>query len=219
MKILISTAKNKSMLSFENMNCLTEKDIKFFGLILFDHSIDTGENDAFNFNFYPNRKSSEIKQKFKKIEVMHKFMKTLTKNLVKDRVSMNIYNSVLEDADFIYLWRTKIWKEIEFVNCLIRNTIKKIRKWHLNQIFLFDGCSFGDGWSAEKEERDFYIKVCKMTTDIGHFNQIYSFYGSSYNHLRNIFDEVWITGKTRSILILNLLNLILHILRDVFIQV
>ena len=50
-----------------------------------------------------------------------------------------------------------------------------------------------------------------MTTDIGHFNQIYIDYGDTK---KNIFDEVWIAGKTRS-----LLNIILQNLRGEFIQV
>ena len=38
-----------------------------------------------------------------------------------------------------------------------------------------------------------------MTTDDGHFNQMYN--GSPFN-IRNIFDEVWITGKTRSLILI-----------------
>ena len=85
------------------MNCLAEEDIKSLELIFFDRSIDTGENDKFRFYIYPNRESSEIKQKFKSIEVLIKFIKTLTKNVIKNCVDINIWNSVLEDADIVHL--------------------------------------------------------------------------------------------------------------------
>ena len=124
MKTLLSNSFSYSEFHFENMNCLIEKDIKFFEIIFFDHSIDTGENDNFCFYIYPNRTSSEIKQKFKKIEVLHKFMKSLTKKLVKDFAKLSIWNWVLEDTDVVHLLRNKIWKEITFVNCLIQNTKK-----------------------------------------------------------------------------------------------
>ena len=124
MKILFSNASSYFELNFENMNCLAEEDIKSLELIFFYRSIDTGEHDKFCFYIYPNRESSEIKQKFKSIEVLNKFIKTLTKKLIKDCVDINIWNSVLEDIDVVHLWRNKIWKEITFVNCLIKNTKK-----------------------------------------------------------------------------------------------
>ena len=123
---LISTANNRFLFHFEKMNCLAEKDIKSFELIFFDHSIDTGENDVFSFYIYPNRQSLEIKQEFKNIEALLKFMKTISKKWVKDNVNIIITKSVLKDADFTYLWRNKLWNKIIFVGCLFQNVIKKI---------------------------------------------------------------------------------------------
>ena len=106
------------------MNYLTEKDIKSFELIFFDRSVDTGINDIFNFNIYPNSENSEIKQKFEAIEVLLKFMKTLAKNLFKDRVDIIIWKSVLKFDYFVSLCRDRIWDTITFDNCLIKNTKK-----------------------------------------------------------------------------------------------
>ena len=125
MKTLISSAPSYLLrIYFENMNCLTKEGIKSFELIFFDRYIDTGVNDTFFFNIYPNRASSEIKEKFKNIEVLHKFIKTISKNLSKDYVTLSIWSSILEDADVVYLWWNKIWKDIRFFDCLIQNTKK-----------------------------------------------------------------------------------------------
>ena len=108
------------------MNCLNEEDIKFFELIFFDRYIDTGENDSVAFSIYPNRKSSEIKHKFNNVEILNKFMKTISKKLLKDCAEIPICNSILEDVDVVSLWRDRIWDIITFDNCLIKNTKKLV---------------------------------------------------------------------------------------------
>ena len=132
MKALISIVPSNSFFSFENMNYLTEKDIKSFKNFFFDRSIDYGENDKITFKIYPNRASSIIKQEFKSIEVLLKFLNTISKNLVKDCVDIQILNSVLKDTDFMYLWRDKIWEQIAFYHCLFQNTKKIFKNWNLN---------------------------------------------------------------------------------------
>ena len=70
------------------------------------------------------RKSSKIKYKFNNVEILHKFMKTISKKLLRNCAEIPICNSILEDVDVVSLWRDRIWDIITFDNCLIKITKK-----------------------------------------------------------------------------------------------
>ena len=126
MKALFSTVYDNTFFTFENMNCLIEKDIKFLGLIFSGSYIDDDSIHLYKFSFsiYPSREYSFIKYKFKSIEALYKLMKTVSKEIAKNGVNINICKSILGDTDFMYLCRYQIWSNIMFRGWLIQHTKK-----------------------------------------------------------------------------------------------
>ena len=82
MKTLMPAIYIKGVFDFENLNYLCEKDIKsleFFSDYFID--IDLREVRLFSLGIYPESANSDKKYKLENIEILLKFIKTITEEL------------------------------------------------------------------------------------------------------------------------------------------
>ena len=94
-------------LAFENMNYLRKEDIPILDVILSDLSVDTYSKSQRNvfINIYPDYVFSKSKYKLNNIKNVYAFINKISKNLIRGKLYISIYNWILEESDLFYLWR------------------------------------------------------------------------------------------------------------------
>ena len=104
----------------------------------------------------------------------------------------------MEDADVVYLWRNKLWKQIRFFFCLIINKIENFNNWDLEQNLEFYDCKFKGGLSQNRGEWYFISKVTNAISNIWMLSR-HSYIDEKTGLNENMLDYVCITENRRSL--------------------
>ena len=104
----------------------------------------------------------------------------------------------MEEAEVVYLWSSKLWKTIRFLDCLILSKTKNFSKWNLEQKVDFYNCDFKGELSQNIEKRDFISKTFGAISDIWMLSK-YFYDDETTLWIINMLDYLCITKNTRSL--------------------